>query len=150
MMPPGADPCNELVGSWKLESWTITYSDGREATYPFGPDAVGTLIYSPERMMSATISRASRPRMSNENVRKAPAKEKVEAFDSFFHYTGRWRVEGDHVIHSVSESLNPNFAGTDQARRMIRDGDRLTLVAETATPGGATMRNALHWRRAGA
>lgn len=87
--------------------------------------------------------------MSNENVRQAPMAEKAAAFDSYFHYAGTWRIDGEQVIHAVEHALNPNFVGTDQVRDMDYSGDQLILSASHRTASGAEMRNMLVWRRVG-
>lgn len=137
-----------LPGGWELESWTIGYSDGRADSHPFGRDATGMLLYTPGGCMSAGIARGGRQPLTSENTRLAPAGEKCAAFDTYFHYQGHWHVEGDCVVHSVSESLNPNFPGTRQVRTARLEGDRLTLSAEDELPGTGVRRlHRLRWRR---
>jgi hypothetical protein len=142
-MPTPAD----LVGAWQLDNWRITFSDDRPDTYPYGDDAKGFLIYEASGRMSVMVSNADRPQMSDANIRRAPVEEKVAAFDSFFGYTGRWRLEGDHMVHSVEMALNPNFVGTDQVRGIEYAPGSLTLIEQSTTRTGAVMRNQLAWRK---
>lgn len=137
---------DDLIGSWRLDSWRIEYSDGRPTSYPFGEDAEGRLVYTDE-LMIAVIHRAGRPPISNPNIRRAPETEKAKAFDDFFCYAGPWRIEGEYVIHTVEHALNPNFVGSEQVRLMDFAGDRLELSATERTAGGAEMRNRLIWWR---
>jgi hypothetical protein len=97
--------------------------------------------------MSATISRSDRSSMSNPNVRRAPQGEKADSFDSYFHYSGTWRIEGNEVIHTVQHALDPFFVGTDQVREMDHQGDVLVLTANITTASGAKMHNRITWRR---
>ena len=133
-----------LEGSWHLLAWQIE-QDGR-VTHPFGEDATGLLHYTEDGGMAACIARAGRPRWSTGNPRKAPDSERLAAFESFFHYAGRWRIErdgeGTFVVHSVTHSLNPDFVGSEQRRKVELDGDRLTLSA----PEGPR-HHRLRWRR---
>ncbi len=46
-----------LVGTWKLLSYEVRYSDG-SVSYPWGPDAQGFLIYSADGYMMATLCNA--------------------------------------------------------------------------------------------
>lgn len=142
-MPGAAD----LVGRWTLAAWTISFSDGRPDTHPYGENPVGLLIYLADGRMSVTVSRADRARLSDENPRKAPEAEKAAAFDSFFHYAGRWSLAGETVTHHVEVALNPNFIGSDQIRKVAYTGNSLTLSLESQSPSGATVRNALVWQR---
>jgi len=140
----------DLIGTWELVDWTITYSDEREPTLPYGDGPTGMIVYNADGHMSATIARSRRLPLSHLNTRLAPQPEKAAAFDSYFHYGGTWRIEGDSVVHAVTLALNPAFVGTDQVRKIELDGDDLTLSAEVTSASGATLRNAIHWRRAGA
>lgn len=139
---------DDLIGGWHLEAWEIRYSDGRDNSFPFGPDAFGLIMYTHDGFMSAAISRSGRQPLSAANLRQAPEAEKAAAFDSYFHYSGTWRIDGEHVIHSVILSLNPAFVGTDQIRLMELKGDRLTLSASDDMPGGGSRRHCIVWRRA--
>ena len=138
----------DLIGGWHLEAWEIRYGDGRDKSFPFGEDAVGLLIYTADGFMSAAISRPGRVALSTANLRAAPPAEKAAAFDSYFHYSGTWRIEGDSVIHAVSLALNPAFVGTDQIRLMELQSDRLTLSARDVLPGGGSRQHCLIWRKA--
>lgn len=119
---------DDLVGTWELESWTIGYSNRDDFTYPYGEDPQGLLLYSDDGWMSASIARRVRARLPEDvNFRKLPDAAKAEAFSSYFHYAGRYRVVDGDVIHYVSQSLNPNFPGTEQLRHAELDGQTLVL-----------------------
>lgn len=145
-----------LLGSWHLEHWEIAYSDGRPSTLPFGLEATGLIVYTHDGHMSACIARAGRPALSGQSARTAPAGEQLAAFESYFHYAGRYHTrehEGRaQVVHEVSHALNPSFVGSQQVRDMTLDGkDRLTLSASDPLPGqpGVMRHHRLIWRRTG-
>jgi len=140
---------NPLIGAWHLVRWETTYDDGRPPTHALGPDATGLIAYTPDGWMNASMSRAGRKNLSSESARTAPAAERVAAFDSFFSYGGRYRIEGDYVIHSVTQSHNPNLVGTEQRRHMAFDGKHgLTLSASDKVPASEVMRHhRLVWQR---
>jgi len=103
----------DLLGSWHLESWTMGYSNRDDFSYPFGEEPHGLLLYTDDGWMSASISRKERAAFPEDvPFRKIPEADKAEAFSSYFHYAGRYRVVDGDVIHYVSQSLNPNFPGT--------------------------------------
>lgn len=142
-----------LAGAWTLQRWEIGFSDGRAPTLPFGPDATGLLVYSTDGWMNASIAAAHRPRLSAPSMRQAPVQEQCAAFASYFNYAGPFTlriVDGaPHVVHQVRHSLNPNFVGTDQVRRITLEGaDDLTLSADE-TVGQVVRSHRLIWRRAG-
>lgn len=118
----------DLVGAWHLESWTTGYSNRDDFSYPYGEDPSGLLVYSPDGWMSVSIARAERAQFpENTHHQKQPDALKSAAFSSYFHYAGRYRLVDGDVIHSVSESLNPNFPGTEQLRHAELDGHTLVL-----------------------
>jgi hypothetical protein len=80
----------------------------------------------------------------------APAEELKDAFTSYFSYAGRWRVDGEDVVHDVLWALNPAMAGTEQRRQMTFAGEHeLTLSAEEIDARGRTRRHRIRWRREG-
>lgn len=145
---------NPLLGSWTLLSWEIDYGDGRPAAQPFGAGASGLIVYGCDGFMSASIARADRALLDGASVRQAPAAQRLAAFESYFHYAGRYRLAGAgatlQVIHEVSQSLNPNFLGSRQVRDVHFDAEgQLTLSASEHVPGSAVPRHhRLRWRRA--
>ncbi|MEO7242242.1 MAG: lipocalin-like domain-containing protein [Variovorax sp.] len=144
---------NPLLGTWHLLRWEITYGDDRTPTLPYGDAASGLIVYSGDGWMNACIARKRRARLSSDSVRSAPEAERLAAFESFFQYAGRYRIEGRaphrQVVHSVTHSLNPNFVGTEQVRDMHFDGGRrLTLSASDAVPRNTVLRHhRLVWSR---
>jgi hypothetical protein len=148
-----SESANPLAGAWHLRRWDITYSDGRPPSFPYGPAATGLIQYTSDGTMSACIARAGRGRLSSSSVRSAPAAEQVAAFESYFQYAGPYEmrtIDGHpHVVHHVTHSLNPNFVGTDQIRRVELDGTGgLTLSASDQLPGSGVMRHhRLQWAR---
>jgi Lipocalin-like domain len=138
----------QLLGAWKLARWTITYSDGRAPTLPFGESVTGLLIYSNDGHMSGNIARAGRSPLSSESAKTAPVDEKIRAFDSFFSYAGTYEVKGDEVIHYVTMALFTNLVGTVQRRKMRFSAEGLELSAEDLLPGSSVKRtHRLQWCR---
>jgi len=135
----------DLWGSWHLTEWKTVLGDGR-VMHPYGADATGLLVYAQDGGISACIARPNRPRWSTGNPRTAPDGERLAAFDSYFHYAGRWRFEMrdgvPFVVHSVTHALNPDFVGSEQVRQVDLNGDRLVL----STAEGNRV-HSLAWRR---
>ncbi len=144
---------NPLPGTWHLLRWEISYDDGRRSSFPYGEDATGLILYTHDGSMSACIARAGRQRLSSDSVRSAPEAERLAAFESFFQYAGRYAVQGapgrQQVVHTVVQSLNPNFVGTQQVRDMHFGADgSLTLSASDLVPGTQVARHhRLTWSR---
>jgi len=132
-----------FLGAWSLQSWTITYKDGR-VIYPFGEDAYGLLVYTADGAMTGAIARRERAGFGRPDIRSAPESERAAAFNSYFHYAGRWELQGDSIHHHVFMALNPDFVGSVQIRQAQFEGDQLTL---SAIEEGRDRRHALIWRR---
>ena len=137
----------QLEGTWQLESWTIGYSDRDDFTYPYGEDPQGLLLYTTDGWMSVSLCRKERARLPQDvSFRKITDEVKAEAFSSYFHYTGRYRVVDGDVIHYVSQSLNPNFPGSEQLRHAELDGQTLVLSGKDQV-GGITRFHSLVWHK---
>jgi hypothetical protein len=136
-----------LVGSWQLESWTISYSDREDFSYPYGENPHGLLLYSEDGWMSAAINRADRGRFPEDaSPRTLPDEALVSAYKSYFHYAGRYRVIDNDVVHYVTQSLYPNFPGTEQLRHAELDGRTLVLSGKDQA-GEVTRFHSLVWHR---
>src|SRR5688572_30237282 len=142
-----------LLGGWKLQQWEIGFGGGRPPAQPFGAAPTGLLVYAADGWMNASIAVADRKPLSAPSVRQAPVEEQCAAFASYFNYAGpftlRFLEGAPHVVHHVQFSLNPNFVGSEQVRRITFAGaDQLTLSANEDT-GGVVRHHRLVWHRAG-
>ena len=140
----------ELVGGWRYLTWEITYPDGR-VTHPFGTDATGFILYTADGFMSANIMAGGRAAFPSGNPRRASDAERARAFDGYFSYAGRWRLEGGKILHDVEVALNPAFVGVRQWRDPVLSRDAagtstLSLsAAESSAEGGRVHR--ILWQR---
>jgi len=120
----------------------------------------GLLQYTTDGWMSAAVCSAQRPsHPAGISPRRMDPDVLVSSYRSYFHYAGRWRVEGDHVIHSVLLSLNPAIVGSEQVRHMAFTGPVSTPVSTLAARQTLTLtgiealgqqqrRHVLLWQRA--
>lgn len=139
----------DIEGTWRLRSWQIRRNGSRTVTAPFGDRPEGLLVYSPDGWMSATVCRGDRPLFpAGSSPRSVDELLIAEAYRSYFHYAGPYRIEADSVVHTVCYSLNPNFVGTEQFRKMRIDGPLLTLTGIDRA-GNAERHHELVWQRCG-
>ena len=131
-----------LRGTWRLESWSLVYEDGRPPEFPLGEDAVGYLMYTTDGHVSASLARANRPPLD-----PASAGSKAQAFDAFFGYAGRFEARDGAVVHQIEFGTNPALAGVNSLRHVELDGDRLILTGPDFSPGSPRSHRIL-WRRA--
>ncbi|MFN2287786.1 MAG: lipocalin-like domain-containing protein [Chromatocurvus sp.] len=138
----------DLVGTWQLESWSVGYSDREDFTSPFGDNPEGLLMYSGDDWMSASIGRSDRQTLPGDiSFRKIPEEKLALAYLSYFHYAGRYRVVEGDVIHYVTQSLNPNFVGTEQLRHAELDGQTLVLSGRDKAADGVVRLHSLVWHK---
>ncbi|CAN5719753.1 hypothetical protein BH11PSE3_BH11PSE3_38040 [soil metagenome] len=121
----------DLVGGWRLESWSLEYADGRPAEFPLGRDAKGMLLYTPAGpgggWVSATLMGNAAPPAS-------------------FAYAGRYAVRDGAVHHSIEVSSDPTLVGVTSTRHIAREGDRLVLSGPDFRAGTARSQRIV-WRR---
>jgi hypothetical protein len=124
-----------LVGTWKLKSFEMKAPDG-SALYPFGKDALGYLVFSPEGYLTAMISAANRKNFASQDPMRASSEEKVSAEESFLSYCGPCEVEKDKWRTKVEVSLVPNWVGGYEERHYETDGKTLSVRSTPMLLGG--------------
>jgi hypothetical protein len=137
---------DQIVGAWRLESYTIRDADGRVRT-PLGPDADGFIIYTPDGYMSAQMMARSRPEYASGDWLQGASEELRAAAAGYLAYSGPFSVDEEQRIvrHHIAVSLFPNWLGDVQVRRARLEGDILTLSPESQ-PGSEV--HTIVWRRA--
>jgi hypothetical protein len=139
-----------MLGIWTLRSW-VRATDGAEEPGPFGPDALGQLLYSPDGYMSGNLMRRERARFSTEDsAGPEDPRERAAAYDSFQGYCGRFDVDdaGSFVLHRIELSSNPNWTGTVQKRFVEFIGERMKLTTTPIVRYGKSAASVLIWERA--
>jgi hypothetical protein len=138
----------QLVGGWRLRSWVALGDDGSE-TFPMGDAPTGLLAYTEGGTMVALMAPNDRPPFGSDDLTGGTPDEQARAFSTFVAYAGRYRIEGDAIIHSVETSLFPNWVGTVQRRHwtLSDDGGMLTLESPPIALRGVTRRQRLIWTR---
>lgn len=138
-----------LVGTWVLESFRVTFSDGRAALEPFDR---GYIVYTADGTMSAILTRAERPLLgagSLERAARATEAQKAEAFDGYLSYAGRYRLEGEDIVHEVEYALVPDIVGTELRRQFTLASDgSLVLRYHLITKKDVRVDYTLTWTRA--
>lgn len=141
---------DKLCGAWQLVFWRIEYGGDRRPSEPFGPDPDGLLLYERSGWMSATMSARRRTPLSAASAAVASMASKAAALDEYLAYCGRWRLEGNVIVHDVLCSLNPVLMHTEQRREAVFDGEFLDLAAVETEPdarSGKSRRHRIRWRR---
>ncbi|HEX7614495.1 MAG TPA: lipocalin-like domain-containing protein [Thermoanaerobaculia bacterium] len=138
---------NSLVGAWKLLVFEFR-SEG-QVVYPFGMNYSGLCLYDTTGHMSIQIMRGDRPRFAVNDQQAGTHEEIAAALEGCLSYFGTYVVDETHgvVVHHVSQSLFPNWIGTDQVRFFRFSGERLIVAAPTQQVRGHLMDAMLVWER---
>lgn len=135
-----------LVGMWRLEEAYIVDSEDRRIRPAFGGRPAGYIAYMPDGMMMTVIADADQPALSGDRL-AAPIEERAAAFSASSAYAGRYRVEGNRVIHTVEVATYPNWVGTEVVREVELQGDRVIYRTEPQPLEGISAVIRLIWAR---
>jgi hypothetical protein len=133
----------DLLGAWRLASWSLVYADGRPAEYPMGEDALGIIMYTPDGHVSATLMQKARAPQAP----SSPADAAV-AYAESFAYAGRYSVRDGTAYHSIEIATNPALIGITSTRHIDLAGDTLTLSGPDFAAGSPRTQRIV-WQRAG-
>jgi hypothetical protein len=120
---------SQLLGSWRMTSWTFEVLETGEVKDALGKNPRGYINYSPDGRMMVLVLREDRP--LPKSLVPAP-EEKISLYDTMFAYAGTYSVEKDRVIHNIDMSWNKSWEGTQQIRFIEMDGRTFTYKTAPA------------------
>jgi hypothetical protein len=138
---------DHLVGAWRELGRDFVAADGSVTT-----DIARTsqIMYSTDGCMGVLNTPRERTRVNETDARMdldgVNADERAQAALGVVSYFGRYRIDGECVLHTIEAALNPNLVGTTQVRHVTLDGDDLTLNSPPDAQGHYFR---IRWRRAG-
>ena len=137
-----------IIGAWKLISFQIERSDGT-VIYPFGEDAIGSIIYSESGRFSAQAMRRARPQFAAGDRMQGTPEEIKASYEGVVSYFGPYDFDPDAgtVTHNVEGSLFPNWEGQAQLRYFQLDGNRIRLSTPPMKWSGGEIVASLVWER---
>lgn len=137
----------DLIGAWREMGREFIAADGSVTT---DIPRTSQIMYSADGCMGVLNTPRERTRVNENGARMdldgVNADERAQAALGVVSYFGRYRVEGDRVLHTIEAALNPNLAGTTQVRNVTLDGDDLTLSSPPDARGDYFR---IRWRRVG-
>ncbi len=122
-----AEVRKKIVGTWKLVSAEETLKNGNKRPYAnLGPHGKAFLMYAADGYMCAELMNPDRPAWKSE---KPTAEDKVDAFNGFFAYCGRYEIHADknYLVHLPEVSMTQDYLGTRQIRPYRFEGNRMIL-----------------------
>jgi hypothetical protein len=137
----------KLVGTWALIATEWRRADGRHGN-PFGPNAVGVLIYDAAGNMSAQVMRADRAGAAADQANGIET-AMTSAFAGYIAYFGTYEIDEARavVVHTVVGSAFPAWVGATPNRRFAIEGDRLTLSDSVTAADGTPVEASTTWQR---
>ena len=140
---PQTDAARQLVGTWRLVSWTNRLADGRTQSN----SRSGYLIYSDENRMCAVLIDPKAPKWGD--PRQPTGTEAISGFAGLTAYCAPYEIniQERSVIHHVDIEAKPNLVGIERKRFFTFEGrNRLTLRLETSEVAGVDSAT-LEWER---
>jgi hypothetical protein len=141
-----------IVGTWRLlavYSWTDKDKKdlNKEA---YGPHPKGFNTYTEDGRMSVIETYDQRKPLSVNDLVRAPAEERAEAYASVVTYAGTYTWKDDTVIHHQEVQPTPgrNAGGSDQVRIVRFHGpDRVSLLTPPVSRNGVQELHEMIWER---
>jgi Lipocalin-like domain len=103
-----------VVGTWKLESVTVTTDKGDMNNAALGQNPSGLLTYTADGRMMEIISDDARNPLSIADRVATPTGERAKAYSTFMACAGRYTFTCDKVVTHVEISSLQNWVNTDQ------------------------------------
>jgi hypothetical protein len=137
----------KLWGTWRLVSFTRTYTETGQTADAFGKEPQGFIGYGRDGRMTVLIVKSGRPKVKD--VAAIDDATRVELFKTMLAYAGTYTFDGKTVTHHIDISSNESWTGRDQIRNVKLDGRKLVLTTNpqtNATDGKMTV-SVLTWER---
>lgn len=137
-----------IIGAWKLLRFEFQAADGR-IIYPFGEDALGSIIYTETNRFSGQLMRTDRPKFIVADQMQGTVEEILASYKGVISYFGSYQVDAEKniVVHVVEGSIFPNMEGTEQVRYFELKENILQLTTPTFKLAGEVVKGILIWQR---
>lgn len=134
-----------IVGTWKLQSFTTEYLDNGQLDEPFGAHPSGYICYGADARMYVIVAGEGRRRP----LAAPTEREKAVLFDGSAAYAGTYAIDGDTVRHYVDISWNEAWTGTTQVRTFKIVGNTLHIrsMPDTNPRDGRQSSSTVVWTR---
>ncbi len=138
---------NRIVGAWRLLSWVYQNEAGDTIDY-FGKNPTGILMYDTSGNMNAQLMQRERSLFQTQAMRDGTDSERVDAFQTYVAYYGKYdEPTPGEIVHVVEGSLFPNWIGSKQIRYGSIKDDKLTLRTPLMQTANGGLQFTLVWQR---
>jgi hypothetical protein len=123
-----------IVGTWRLKSTCGRDDAGKELDPPYGPLAMGLVVFQPDgRMMAALCD--GREALPGDEPRQ------------FMSYAGNYTFDGTTLSTRVDASSDPSRVGGDQVRHVRFENGLMVLAPPRRLYAGIMQHQELAWER---
>ncbi len=123
----------KLFGGWELKNFVIISANGEEASFCSGLS--GQILYEKTGHMSVSIN------CDPSDSIKVPADE----YDRMLFYAGQFQIDGDKVIHKITNASSPALIGKVLVRKLDKLSDTDLVLSGALGTSGQTLR--IEWKR---
>ena len=115
------DVASQIVGVWKLTSWTRKEMPSGKVVKSYGERPAGIVVYTKGGHFVSFVAGQDR---------KAPAKpdptdaERIELFKTMYGFGGTYKIDGNKLVTHLDTSWNQAWTGTDRPPTTIEIKDK--------------------------
>ena len=121
-----------IVGTWRLVAAAAFDGNGRPLPPPYGAKGMGRVMFSGDgRMMSVVCD--GRPELP------------LAVHRDYSSYCGNYTFDGARLVTKVDAASDPARIGSEQARDVRFEGDRMILRPPPRRSGAETEQRELTW-----
>jgi len=124
---------SDIVGTWRLVSTQAHGEDGMLLPAPYGPKAMGLVVFQAAGRMMAVLCDGRPSVLGNDR--------------DYVSYCGNYTFDGRTLITRVDAASDPARMGSEQVRHARFDGARLILNPPPRPWRGDIQRHELVWER---
>ncbi len=123
-----------IVGTWGLVAAVARDAAGNVLPTPFGPRAMGRVVFNAEGRMMAVLcdGRASLPQGTTRD---------------YSSYCGNYTFDGSRLVTRVDAASDPARIGTDQVREVRFEGEHMILRPPPRQGTGGPEQREITWER---
>ena len=120
------DLLSQIVGVWKLVSFSTKEVATGAVTHPLGEKPAGYYVYTKGGRLFALQVAQDRKPPAGPNPTDA---ERIELFKTMAANSGTYKLEGNTLTTTFEVSWNQAWAGTSQKRQIEIAGNKLTITS---------------------
>jgi hypothetical protein len=124
----------DIIGTWRLVGAVAHDAAGTVLTAPFGPLAMGRVVFNADGRMMAVLC-DGRPHLPDGTTR------------DYASYCGNYTFDGRRLVTRVDAASDPARIGTDQVRDVRFEGQHMILRPPPRRGAGGPEQREITWER---